>query len=371
MVALKLAQRFGLRTGGWAALGWLRTNAETGVDERSARLANLGLVEHPYGGTGFERYRLGMKWADRSPVERSGLERGDQPSSIAALAKLDSPYAYRGHTQRDVLDLLDVLWDHGCTNVSADLMFGLPHQTTESWLETLERLVAYGVSKFNIFGLMFKQTDPVWIHRVRTPSVFPSDYDRLRMHFIAEHYLAAAGFRRGRLLYSKDEIHSRQQNSKYEDIEDVNLPPIGVSGFGYVGHTQYYNRCDLTEYMSEVEKHGLSIWRGVTLDSDERMRRHIMFAIRSRGVRLCSFKERYGVDLLETFREPINELLALGLLRTADDCLSLADRGLLCAEGIALRFASPWVSHAVAATNRLIDRNKSELETYDFSPIGR
>jgi oxygen-independent coproporphyrinogen III oxidase len=278
----------------------------------------------------------------------------------------------RGHSPQDVLELLDALRDSGCTNVSIDLMYGLPYQTVASWFSTLTQLVKYGVTKFNIFGLMFKRTDPVWVQRVSTPAVFPSDNDRLRMHLIAEFCLADSGFRAGPLLYySKEETHSRQANSKLNDIEEVNLLPVGVSGFGYVGHTQYYNHCDLSEYLNRVETSGLSVWRGATLDREERMRRHVMFAIRSNGVCLRDFKERYSADLLEAFRWPTDELVSLGLLRVEAGYLALTERGRLCAEGIALRFVSDRVSRAVSATNRLINRNKSLLEKYDFSPIGR
>ncbi|MFC8943495.1 coproporphyrinogen-III oxidase family protein, partial [Streptomyces griseoincarnatus] len=45
----------------------------------------------------------------------------------------------RGHDGQQVFDLLQLLRDEGMTNVSVDLMYGLPDETLASWSQTLTR----------------------------------------------------------------------------------------------------------------------------------------------------------------------------------------------------------------------------------------
>src|SRR6185503_4909292 len=112
------------------------------------------------------------------------------------------------------------------------------------------------------------------------------------------------------------------------------------------------------------------VWLGYTLSVEERMRRTIMFAIRSRGVSRADFKERYGIDPLEKFSKEFSALFQNGLIREEQDCLELTREGALHADGIALLFVSEEVKGLVRATNQHIDNpRRNLLERYDFSPI--
>jgi oxygen-independent coproporphyrinogen-3 oxidase len=293
---------------------------------------------------------------------------GVQSMDERVLRKLN-----RGHTGDDVLTLLDLLWSRGVRNVSVDLMFGLPYQTPENWHLTLRTLLDAGVEKFNIFPLMFKQADPISGHRRRSPDIFADGRDRLVMHHMAELMLAEAGFRRGPIFYySLDPVHSAQQVSKYESIEDVNLLPFGVSGFGFVGQTQFYNHCSLADYIAAAEAGRAPVWVGAELSLDERRRRAVMFSLRSHGVDRLEYEQRYGVDPVDYFAAELVPFVDENLVAVTDDALTLTDRGAPFADSVALRLASDAVKRAVRATNDVIvDPRRDPRDRYDFSPIGR
>lgn len=293
---------------------------------------------------------------------------GAQSMNDKVLAKLN-----RGHDRQAVYRLLALLGERGLHNHSVDLMFGLPYQTLEDWYDTLRCLVGAGVEKFNIFPLMFKQADPISAHYRRQPEIFPDSHQRLLMHFMVEAVLFPLGFHRGPLFYyARSSVHSRQQENKYDSIEDINLLPFGVSSFGYVGHTQYYNDPDVGGYLKTVESGGVPIWRGVHLSAEERMRRTIMFSLRSSGVDRADFRRRHGVDVIERFERELSALADHGLVTVDDTAITLTDRGAPFADGIALRFVSEDVIHQVRTTNaRIIDLKRDPVDRYDFSPIGR
>lgn len=304
-------------------------------------------------------------------LEGRGVNRwvfGVQSMDERVLKKLN-----RGHGRAEVGRLLQLLHDRRAANVSVDLMFGLPHQTVDNWYETLVTLLSLGVTKFNIFPLMFKMSDPISLTLRKQPELFPDSRDRLLMHFIAEHVLFASGFRRGPVFYyAKDEHHSRQQESKFDDIEDINLVPLGVSGFGYVGHTQYFNNCDMDGYIETVENGNPSVWVGFTLPLEERMRRAVMFGLRSNGVSRSAYEERYGVDPLRAFEEEFATLFDLDLVRNVEGTILLTDRGAVHVDGIALLFVSDDVKRRVQDTNStIVDFRRDLREVHDFFPLGR
>ena len=106
--ALNIARRFGLRTGGWAPHGWLRPNPETGADERAAWLADGGLVQHPDGGTAFERYRSAA-YANADDSDGAVLLRSDG-SVIDVIATDWEAQRLNRPIERVTIDRRDGAW---------------------------------------------------------------------------------------------------------------------------------------------------------------------------------------------------------------------------------------------------------------------
>jgi len=278
----------------------------------------------------------------------------------------------RGHTAAEAIDLIRVLQHGPFSNVSVDLMYGLPHETTESWFSTLCQIVGEGVQKMNIFPLFLKATDPVsWLYS-RKPEVFPGRDQRLSTHLITDQYLRDSGFTPGPVLYySRAGQHSAQQESKFNDIDSVNLLGLGVSAFGYLGGTQYYNQCDIDSYITAALSGRPPIWRAAHLDGDERSRREAMFALRSAGMNRAAFRGRFG-DWPEIVLPQLARFARLGLIRLAGDTWVTTDIGAYCVDGMAAALASDAVRRRVDAANAAItEPRKSLLEQHDYSPLGR
>jgi oxygen-independent coproporphyrinogen-3 oxidase len=168
-------------------------------------------------------------------------------------------------------------------------------------------------------------------------------------------------------------MHSKQQKSKFEEIEEVNLLPFGVSSFGYVGNTQYYNHLDIDRYISAINEDQLPIYLGYELDDNERMRRHIMFSLRSKGITISRYIEKFGKNPLEIFSEQFNLLRRLNFIEVESDVIRLTRYGTLFADSISLLFVSDAIRERVKASN-LVERQTARdslIDKYDFSPIER
>jgi oxygen-independent coproporphyrinogen-3 oxidase len=280
----------------------------------------------------------------------------------------------RGHNAADVRTLLEMLEAAGCDNVSLDLMFGLPQQTVQTWYRTLRTVLDLGASKLNIFPLMFKATNPIATHYAKRPGEFADDRTRLLMHFVGEELLRRSGFQIGPVFYySQTGQHSVQQTSKFTDIEHANLLPVGVSSFGYVGNTQFYNYCDIDSYLGAIGDGRLPVWMGKTLDLDARRRRAIMFGLRSHGVSRAACLQHYGCDPMRLFAREFELLMTLGIVEQVDgDVLRLTEDGVAWADGAGALFTSDEVRRRVEQTNRTIVNPRTDpLEIHDYSPIAR
>ena len=82
----------------------------------------------------------------------------------------------------------------GITNVSVDLIFGLPATVGRSWTEDLERALALDVPHVSLYGLTVEDGTPL-DRAVREGRVSPADEERYRDEFLeAAHVLTGAGY---------------------------------------------------------------------------------------------------------------------------------------------------------------------------------
>lgn len=81
-------------------------------------------------------------------------------------------------------------------NVSADLIYGVPGETDDSWMSSLERVIDTGVSHVSCYALIYEQGTPLESFR-KLGKIVPVDDDRVADRFeIADSALSGAGFDR-------------------------------------------------------------------------------------------------------------------------------------------------------------------------------
>ena len=314
-----------------------------------------------------DRGRLADRFAAMQAAGVNRIAFGIQSLDDRVLRTLN-----RGHTAAEALDLINILSDSPFQDVSVDLMYGLPYETHETWFSTLSAIVDRGIEKLNIFPLFLKVTDPISRLYERKPELFPDGANRFLTYLLTDEYLHDEGFRSGPVLYYSRRLHhSRQQELKFDHIDDVNLLGLGVSSFGYLGGTQYYNLCDLDAYLQWVEAGRLPLWRAATLNQDELARRTAMFAIRSSGIDRAEFLRRFGAPP-EKMLPQLGRFAELGLLTIHGDTWVTTPIGAYCVDGMASHLASNAVLDQVLRTNaETADPCTSLLEQHDYSPIGR
>src|SRR4051812_11582330 len=72
---------------------------------------------------------------------------------VQSFVDKESHAVGRTHTRESVLADIKRLRDKGITNISVDLIAGLPHQTRESWNESLGQVIASGVPHVSVYIL--------------------------------------------------------------------------------------------------------------------------------------------------------------------------------------------------------------------------
>ena len=66
----------------------------------------------------------------------------------------------RIHSKEEILSSVQMLREAGFTNLSLDLMFGLPSQTMEDWMNTLKEAADLGMEHLSCYSLILEEGTP-------------------------------------------------------------------------------------------------------------------------------------------------------------------------------------------------------------------
>ena len=177
-------------------------------------------------------------------LRRAGFNRisiGVQSDDDAQLKALGRP-----HTYRQAQQAVSLSRRAGFDNVSVDLMFGLPSQSREQWMQTLRNVIDLKADHISCYGLKLEPGTPLYDRR--DSECFPDDDAQADMYLYAVTVLAQNGYEQYEISnFAKPGFASRH-NLKYWHMEEyAGFGPGAHSDFGGVRYA--YVR-DLDSYIS-------------------------------------------------------------------------------------------------------------------------
>ncbi|MBQ7383408.1 MAG: radical SAM family heme chaperone HemW [Clostridia bacterium] len=226
----------------------------------------------------------------------------------------------RIHSYADFVDTYRSARAAGFDNISADLMYGIPEQTLDSFGHTLECLTSLEPEHISAYGLKIEEGTPFGKMRESLP--LPDEDTEYGMYMLCGDYLAARG-------YSKYEIsnfamagYESRHNIKYWRGEDY--LGFGVSAHSYFGGERFANSRDIEGYIRGLD---ISDERRL-IPPSERITEFVMLRMRMcEGVSHSEFYERFGEDFEGLYGERLSRYKDMGYVLTENNRTRFSDKG--------------------------------------------
>ncbi len=248
-----------------------------------------------------------------------------QPDALRFLERL--------HSGPDAIAAIRTARVGGFSNVSADLLFGVPGVTLAAWLDTLDAVLAESVQHLSAYELTVESQTRLG-QEVRTGLVqMPDADDQLEQYWAAADRLAAAG-------YAHYEISNWSQPgfTCRHNLAAWHYRPYLGCGAG--AHSMFRHDDGSTErrwnirgphaYIRRISESGQAV-DGSEVLSPERARGEAAMI----GVRLLE-----GTDAADDFPAQREELVGAGLLIEAGGQVRLTPRGIELANQVGAAFLS-------------------------------
>ncbi|MBQ4071328.1 MAG: radical SAM family heme chaperone HemW [Clostridia bacterium] len=226
----------------------------------------------------------------------------------------------RIHSFEESREALELARSFGISNINVDLMYGIPHQTADSFSRTLDEVIALSPTHISAYGLIIEEGTPFYSMRDELP--LPSEDDEADMYFLAAEKLRGAGYLHYEISnYAKRGFECRHNLVYWRGEEYVG---VGLAAHSYFEGCRFSNTENMTEYMMSLD---FGKGERVRIDLENEAFEYAMTALRlSEGISLSEYADRFGSSFTEG-KPIIDKYIAEGLMRLVGDRLAFTERG--------------------------------------------
>lgn len=223
--------------------------------------------------------------------------------------------------RKTVLDTLEA----GIENISIDLIFNLPGQTKEMWQTNLIRAVDFPIKHISAYSLILERgtilNKMVLNGKVKMQD---NDYDA-DLYEITIDFLSKHGFAQYEVSNFTKPGYECKHNNAYWHYKDYF--GFGPSAHSFVGGKRWWNYSSLKFYISSVNAKGNAVSGEEILTGEEKLEEYIMLALRSRGLLVNEFKEKFGEQWLTDHQDELSKLEKTGYLIANDNFIKFTNTG--------------------------------------------
>lgn len=165
----------------------------------------------------------------------------------------------------------------GFDNVSVDLMFGLPNQSREQWMQTLRNVIDLKADHISCYGL--KVEPGTRLYEYRDCANLPDDDAQADMYFYAVETLEEFGYRQYEISnFARDGYISRHNMKYWMGDEYLGFGPCAASDFAGKRFTVEPN---LQKYIDGIRNKGVVLSECDTVPLRERAGEYLMLRLRT------------------------------------------------------------------------------------------
>lgn len=251
----------------------------------------------------------------------------------------------RIHSSREAATSFQRARQAGFDNVGLDLIYGLPEQKVNLWLDDLNEAITNGPEHISCYLLTRESGTPLDQDMVAGRINLPSEDHLRRLFGCTIEFLTDHGYRHyeisnfARLSGDGSASRTSRHNCKYWSF----APYIGLgpSAHSYLEPERRWNQRRIDDYLRDIRNGSLPIAAAERLTREQMIIEAIYLGFRTAtGIDLDHFERRFEVDFKKVYQATISELNNEGLLAISDTHCALTSKGMVLLDSITAEFTN-------------------------------
>jgi oxygen-independent coproporphyrinogen III oxidase len=260
------------------------------------------------------------------------------------------------------MNAVAMLREAGINSINADLIYGLPHQTPDSYNETIDAVLRMDPDRITTFGYAHVP----WMkpaQKLLESEALPGPEVRIELLQTGIRRFTEAGYRFiGIDHFAKpgDELSRAQDSGKlhrnfqgYSTHSGVSIIGLGMTSISQLPVAYLQNARELDDYYRILDEGRLPVIKGYRLNSDDIIRRDVIMTLMC-GLELQfdRIEEKYNISFTDYFSDELEKMEPFrlkGLLVTGSDHIRVTETGRLFVRNLVHPFDrySPAISRNV------------------------
>ena len=261
----------------------------------------------------------------QSPINRLSI-------GIQSFFEKDLKLMNRAHNSKEAKDSLSLATKY-FSNISLDLIYGIPDCTNEEWRENIQTALGFGIPHISSYALVVepKTALEALIAKGKIKSV--SDFKVQEQFQMLTKELDKAGYIHYELSsFGKEGFFSKNNTAYWFGKPYLG---IGPSAHSFDGKQRSWNVKNNAKYIKSIQENIVPIERE-TLSTTDRYNEYIMTGLRTMwGVSLDKIKSNFGEKYLVYIEKQSKKHIDEELLFIENGILKTKEKGKFLADGIA------------------------------------
>ncbi len=244
----------------------------------------------------------------------------------------DLKFLNRRHSSEEVFKAVELLKEAGITNLSLDLIYGLPSQSLKEWTYNIKSILSLDIAHISAYHLIYEE-GTVLMKRLQEGKVKEvSEEASLAFFQVLIQSLKEAGYEHYEVSnFAKNEAYAKLNTGYWQGMPYLGFGP---SAHSYDGKKRSYNIASIKKY-NEANLSGRRAFEEEELSLEEQEHEYIMTRLRTMwGINLEEMESLFGAERKEQVLRLSEPYLQSGKLLIEDTHLRLSDEGVFVSDAI-------------------------------------
>jgi len=242
----------------------------------------------------------------------------------------------RRHSIKQAISAIEASRRAGFNNIGLDLIYGVPDQNIDLWLDTLRQTIVFSPEHLSCYQLTLEAKTPLGIKCQAGEFYVPGEELQYEFFMKTSEFLRDAGYIHYEVSnFARGIEHTSRHNQKYWDHSP--FLGLGPSAHSFYGNQRWWNHRSLDQYFNAINGGNLPIEGKEILTMEQLQLEALYLGLRTkRGVCLEEFKNQYDYDLFIEKKKLLVKLEEEGFISIEDGYLYPTQRGFAIADSLSL-----------------------------------
>lgn len=238
----------------------------------------------------------------------------------------------RRHNAAQAVEAIENAAKNGFSNLSADLIYGLPYLTPKEWEESLNRMFSLPVKHLSAYHLTYHEGTAfyTWLKKGTLKELKEAE-SVAQFNTLVDMSLAN-GFEHYEISnLAKDQLYSRHNTAYWMGKKYLGLGP---SAHSFDGVSRRWNNSSVEAYI-KAQANNQTYFEEEKLSEKDQYNEYILTRIRTKwGVSETELEQRFGCEKASYFSRQLAKYNDTGVLKINDEIITLTRKGLFVSDEI-------------------------------------